>query len=108
MLQWLAQFVPDWVANFALSLLAVLWGTLMRLGHVATKRGERITLRKIALEVPTLFSMAIIAGPGGVYLRDTYHVDESATYALCVFLGYLGANILDRVAAYWEKKDEKE
>lgn len=91
-----------------MSLIAVSWGVLMRLGHLAAKQGRKVTLRTLVLEVPTLFSMAIIAGPGGIYLRDTYHVDESATYALCVFLGYLGANILDRIAAYWESRDEKE
>lgn len=108
MLSWLAQYVPEWAANFLLSLLAVLWGVLMRLGHVARQNKTTVTWRDLILEVPTLFCMAIIVGPLGSYIKATYGVDESVNYALCVFFGYLGARLLDRVASYWEKRNDSE
>ena len=108
MLAWLSQYVPDWLASFVLSLLAVLWGVLMRLGHAAARRKEWVTWRQFILEVPTLFGMALIAGPIGRYLSSTYAVDIEIVFALCVCFGYLGANLIQRAARWLERGGDAE
>lgn len=111
MLAWLSQFVPEWLANFVISLMAAFWGVAMRLGHKAARNKTWVEWRQFVLEVPTLFGMAIIAGPVGRWLHSAYAVDLEVTYALCVCFGYLGANLIARAAAWlekWSGGDEKD
>ena len=107
MLAWLSQWLPDWAASFLISLIAAFWGVAMRLAHTAKLSGTRPSWGQFLLEVPTLFGMAIIAGPVGRWLNTSYGVDLEITFALCVAFGYLGANLINRVAALLERKNGK-
>lgn len=110
MLGWLSQYVPEWFANFLISLLSALVGTAMRLGQLIAHKKVDPSWKLLLWEIPTIFGMAIVAGPVGIWLRKVYDVDESATYALCVCFSVLGVRIFDRLASFMERfnaKDDK-
>ena len=106
MVQWLTQFMPEWLAQFFLSIFAATVGVAMRLGHVAARSKAWVTWRQFILEVPTIFGMSIIAGPLGSWLNVAYNVDREVIYALCVVFGYLGANLINRFAAWLERRSD--
>ena len=106
MLHWLSQYMPDWFANFLISVVAASWGAGMRIAPLIAKGRLTLNLPVIVTEICTVFGMAIVAGPLGIYLKDAYHVDESATYALCVCFAYLGARVFDRISDWLEKNNE--
>ena len=77
----------------------------MRLTQLARHGRIQLGWKVVLLEIPTVFGMAIVAGPLGIFLRREYNVDESATYGLCVAFAYLGVRLFDRLARLLEKRD---
>ena len=104
MLEWLSQYVPGWLASFIISTIAALWGVLMRLGHQASRSNTWVNWRQVILEIPTVFGMAIIAGPVGRYLIANYKLEFEIIFALCVVFGYLGGNAIQRIAKMLEDR----
>lgn len=108
MLGWLSQYMPEWFANFLISLLAATTGVGMRIGQLVAHNKVVFSWSLFVWEIPTVFGMAITAGPVGIWLNKEYGVDLSATYALCVFFSVLGVRVFDRVALWLEKLNAKD
>lgn len=78
-------------------------GVMMRHGHQAAQ-GIPWSWNRIFLDAPTVLLMGITGGALGQYLEGHYGFPEVISWALAGNFGYIGPQLVDRVASYLEKK----